>query len=78
MHYRILQETAAIHPESLLMLTAGSTDLQSLPLKVARLKAGAGGLVLPTLGSACDAAYIGQLEVTLKSCCSPQKKQTSL
>jgi hypothetical protein len=57
---------AASNPASLVMPTAGSAALQALPLKVARLKPGAGGLGLPNLGNTCAAAYVAQLQVTMK------------
>ena len=57
----------ASNPHSLVMRTAGpTTELQALPLKVARLKQGAGGLGLPNQGMTCTAAYVAQLQVTLK------------
>lgn len=57
----------ASNPEWLVMLTAGPTpQLQALSIKVARLKQGAGGLDLPNQGTTCRAAYIAQLQVTLK------------
>ena len=58
---------AASRPEPLVMLTAGPVGLESLPLHVARLQEGAGGLGLPSLGKTCAAPYVAQLQVTLQS-----------
>ena len=58
---------AASNPEALIMLSAGPVGLESLPLKVARLQQGAGGLGLTALGASCAAPYVAQLQVTLQS-----------
>ena len=57
---------AASNPESLVMRSAGPAGLEALPLKVARLRQGAGGLGLSNQGVTCSAAYVAQLQVTLK------------
>ena len=57
---------AASSPQSLAMLSAGPAGLEALPLKVARLRQGAGGLGLSNQGTTCRAAYVAQLQVTLK------------
>lgn len=57
---------AASNPESLVMMSAGPAGLSALPLKVARLRQGAGGLGLSNQGVTCTAAYAAQLQVTLQ------------
>ena len=57
---------AASNPQSLVMLSSGPTGLPTLPLKVARLRQGAGGLGLSNQGVTCTAAYVAQLQVTLR------------